>query len=263
VAPGYDESMEAAFSRVDDVLFREISSITTTIRPHPPGGQLRGRLESQRAPDEGHRVAAAEKAAGGSARRNAPAPPGDSRSQSAGRIHSCDGRRSMRRRTVTIVCGAASLLLGACDGASPQSFGTTPSPSQSGGPGQPSQTLPADNVVKASEADNGRTVVIHVGDRLSVALNSTYWSFGGTSDSAVLSFEGPAVVAASPSGCVPGGGCGSITASFSARSPRGGGDNRTPGELRRGAALHRVGGQLSPHGDGETPLIPCPSWILP
>jgi hypothetical protein len=125
----------------------------------------------------------------------------------------------MRRGTVTIVCGAASLLLGACGGPSPQSFGTTPSPSQSGGPGQPSQTSAADNVVKASEADNGRIVVIHVGDRMSVALNSTYWSFGGTSDSAVLSFEGPAVVAASLSGCVPGGGCGSVTASFSARSP--------------------------------------------
>jgi hypothetical protein len=54
------------------------------------------------------------------------------------------------------------------------------------------------------------------GQRLEVRLSSTYWVFGSSSNNAVLRSAGPQVASPQPSGCVPGGGCGVVTATFEA-----------------------------------------------
>jgi hypothetical protein len=66
----------------------------------------------------------------------------------------------------------------------------------------------------ASDSDSGRTFNLHVGDRLELKLSSTYWMVKGSSNPAVLRPEGAAVVSPQPSGCVPGGGCGTVEVIF-------------------------------------------------
>jgi hypothetical protein len=84
-----------------------------------------------------------------------------------------------------------------------------------GGP-SPSPTPSGARTVVATDADNGRTISIKVGQRLEVRLSSTYWVFGSSSNIAVLRSAGPQVASPQPSGCVPGGGCGVVTATFDA-----------------------------------------------
>jgi hypothetical protein len=66
--------------------------------------------------------------------------------------------------------------------------------------------------------DNGRTVSIRRGDRLTVRLGSTYWTINGSSDPNVVQQQGDATKSPAP-GCVPGGGCGTTAASFVALAP--------------------------------------------
>jgi hypothetical protein len=47
-------------------------------------------------------------------------------------------------------------------------------------------------------------------------LSSTYWTFHGSSDTAVLHPVGAPEVRPQPTGCVPGGGCGTATATYRA-----------------------------------------------
>jgi hypothetical protein len=71
------------------------------------------------------------------------------------------------------------------------------------------------SVHMVGDADNGHTVTAARGDRVVVTLNSTYWKIDGGSDPAVLRQDGDTAYA--PAGnCVPGGGCGTATASFTA-----------------------------------------------
>jgi len=58
-------------------------------------------------------------------------------------------------------------------------------------------------------------VGIHIGDHVRVILESTYWTFGPVSNSAILGKLGPAHVA-TRHGCVPGQGCGTVTVLFKA-----------------------------------------------
>jgi hypothetical protein len=68
--------------------------------------------------------------------------------------------------------------------------------------------------VVAGDADNGKTLRLRVGDHLEVRLNSTYWSFVDASNSSVVRQTASATVSPQPKGCVPGGGCGVVAASF-------------------------------------------------
>jgi hypothetical protein len=71
--------------------------------------------------------------------------------------------------------------------------------------------------VAADDTDNGRTLTLSVGDELVVRLNSTYWQFAAPAGGAVISLGPPQVSASAPGvGCVPGAGCGVVTASFRA-----------------------------------------------
>jgi hypothetical protein len=51
-----------------------------------------------------------------------------------------------------------------------------------------------------------------------VVLHSTYWSFTSP-PSTVVAAEGPASVAPDLGGCVPGGGCGTVTIRYRALAP--------------------------------------------
>jgi len=81
----------------------------------------------------------------------------------------------------------------------------------------------APSVVVATDKDNGGTVVLRRGQQLRVVLSSTYWQFQKSSNPAVLRDEGQPQVSpqqtSSSGSCVPGQGCGTVTATFLAVSP--------------------------------------------
>ena len=67
-----------------------------------------------------------------------------------------------------------------------------------------------------TEKDKGKTVTLHVGDRLKVVLNSTYWTIHDAAKPAVLRTDGKQVTTPRMNGCVPGGGCGTAAQAFTA-----------------------------------------------
>ena len=108
--------------------------------------------------------------------------------------------RSVRWITVGAIATPVALVI-AC--------GTV---SETVGPG--ATPSPAGHVAVAGDSDNGKTVSLHIGDRLEVRLTSTYWTIAGSSDPQVLKAVGPVQVSPQSSGCVPGGGCGTVVAIF-------------------------------------------------
>ncbi|MHB8692373.1 MAG: hypothetical protein ACYDHH_14125 [Solirubrobacteraceae bacterium] len=69
-----------------------------------------------------------------------------------------------------------------------------------------------------SESANHHTVKVKKGTTLVVTLHSTYWAFNALSGRA-LRAKGKAVTTPAPMGtCVPGGGCGTVTARFVAHA---------------------------------------------
>ena len=122
-----------------------------------------------------------------------------------------------------LVVGAV-LMTGAagCEGTRPSSsspattrtsLATTPSSSPT-----PSPMTSSSAATTSTDRDNGRTVSIRRGDRLTVQLGSTYWTINGSSNPNVLQQQGDATKSPAP-GCVPGGGCGKTAASFVALAP--------------------------------------------
>jgi hypothetical protein len=100
---------------------------------------------------------------------------------------------------------SAAVLLAACGAASP-----TPGASRStaaSGTASPARIL-------VTDAQNGATLTAHLGDRVEVRLGSTYWKLDPNPAPSVLKPEGPPVVSPQPAGCVPGSGCGIVTAAF-------------------------------------------------
>ena len=76
--------------------------------------------------------------------------------------------------------------------------------------------------VTATDADNGGTITMSHGGTLTVRLNSTYWRFGTKTSGAALRPAGQPSTSAVPlnaSHCVPGQGCGTVTAVFDAVAP--------------------------------------------
>jgi hypothetical protein len=74
--------------------------------------------------------------------------------------------------------------------------------------------------VQLTEADNGGTVTVPVGSEVTLQLGSTYWQVEGSSDAAVLELvSGPDTSAAPMGACLPGAGCGNVTAVFRAVGP--------------------------------------------
>jgi hypothetical protein len=72
--------------------------------------------------------------------------------------------------------------------------------------------------VNASDTDNGATVTMRRGGTLKLTLHSTYWTVSGSSDASVLHERGTPVTRPAPRSahCVPGQGCGTVSATFTA-----------------------------------------------
>ena len=75
---------------------------------------------------------------------------------------------------------------------------------------------PTPAVSHLAGADNGRTLTVAVGDRVQVVLASTYWSFVPLPDGSVLRLDGSPRTFPQFSHCVPGEGCGTVSATFTA-----------------------------------------------
>jgi hypothetical protein len=82
----------------------------------------------------------------------------------------------------------------------------------------PSSARPSPKAVTkmVTDRDKGTTVTLHVGDRLKVALASTYWTINPAAKPGVLRSDGRPVTTPHLNGCVPGGGCGTETQTFTA-----------------------------------------------
>jgi hypothetical protein len=114
----------------------------------------------------------------------------------------------------TVVLAGLGLLLAAC---SAGSVATPSAPIASSVGATPAATT-SDRQV--SEADNGRSVAVTVGSEVTLLLGNTYWQVQGSSDPAVLALvSGPTASPAGPLACVPGAGCGTVTAVFHALAP--------------------------------------------
>jgi hypothetical protein len=107
-----------------------------------------------------------------------------------------------------------------------------------GQPGSPTSP-PTGVVLTATDAENGHRITVHVGDRVSVILHSTYWNFAASSNALVMAPDGSPTVSPSPSGCVPGQGCGTVTAAFVAIAP--GSARLTASRISCGEALRCTG----------------------
>jgi hypothetical protein len=108
---------------------------------------------------------------------------------------------------------------------------------QSGGPGQvppgpsvsetvgsgPVTTPPPGAVRMLNEKDNGKTITVDSGDVLTVQLSNTYWRFAAPSGPAVRMLGEPTTSSSAPfnpeKSCVPGAGCGTVTANFQSAAP--------------------------------------------
>jgi hypothetical protein len=101
------------------------------------------------------------------------------------------------------------LLLAGC------TVGSDASPS-----GQSAIPAPTPSNLHVNEADNGHTVTVGVGSEITLELANTYWQVQASSDPAVLALvSGPTASGAGPSACLPGMGCGIVTATFRALTP--------------------------------------------
>ncbi len=70
--------------------------------------------------------------------------------------------------------------------------------------------------IHLDETANGTTVAVSVGEQIIVTLASTYWTFGPPQPPVLQADSQPST---SPSpGCIPGGGCGTVTAAFTVAS---------------------------------------------
>jgi hypothetical protein len=96
----------------------------------------------------------------------------------------------------------------------PDAPSTTASQTTSGTPAANPGTTQTGAVATATDGDNGRELTLRPGQQLKVVLASTYWTIVGSSNTAVLRTDGQPHTNPQPSGCVPGGGCGTVTQVF-------------------------------------------------
>ena len=133
------------------------------------------------------------------------------------------------RSVICAVAIVAAGLLTSCGAVAPRPAGATnPGASPAAASGQPSPGVPLHTpptneprTLVISDQDNGHSVSVRAGERLELQLGSTYWQVGGSSDSNVLRLTAGTSVTTSPQikGCVPGEGCGTVTALFDAVAP--------------------------------------------
>jgi len=114
-------------------------------------------------------------------------------------------------------CGAAAARPDAAAG--PTASPTAPGISASAG--VPLHTPPTNGprILVVQDQDNGHAVSLRAGERVQLVLASTYWQVDGSSDPKVLRPVAEPAVSPQVGGCVPGEGCGTVTALFDAVAP--------------------------------------------
>lgn len=104
--------------------------------------------------------------------------------------------------------------------------------------------LQSGHEVNAADAQNGQSISAHVGDTVRITLNTTFWTFSGSSDASVLQPQGEAVASPAPRGsCFPGMGCGTTSAIYKAIKP--GSATVSATRVTCGEAMRCVGAQGS------------------
>lgn len=151
----------------------------------------------------------------------------------------------MRQGASGIVCSAAAAIVACMTGLAGCGSGTTPSgpapehltatapavtsDSYTGSgtttslPSLPPSSAPGSPTGSASpgtlmlrDADDGRTVRVSPRTHIVVTLASTYWTIAPSSNPTAVRDAGGQTVAPQLRGCVPGGGCGTVSAGFDA-----------------------------------------------
>jgi hypothetical protein len=145
---------------------------------------------------------------------------------------------AMRRRIGTVMAAVVALVLSGCGRPAPAGQVGVPAVTATGAGASASGTT---GTVTADEADNGRTLTLSVGDQLIVRLSSTYWQFAAPAGGSAVISLGPQQVAASAPGvgCVPGAGCGVVTARF--RAVVAGGETISAARTSCGEAMRCTG----------------------
>lgn len=130
--------------------------------------------------------------------------------------------RASRLRVLVTSCALAAAA--GCASTTPSSATSAAAGgSASAGPTLlPSATISpsaAPNTVQLAFADSGKTITVHVGGTIHVALNSSYWSYQPVAAPTLLKLDSTALVPPAPGTCahpVPGSGCGTRTADYTA-----------------------------------------------
>jgi hypothetical protein len=124
--------------------------------------------------------------------------------------------RLIERMAVAALAGGLLAACGAAGGGQPQPAAT---PIATGRVTLHTPPTIGARTVTARDQDNGHAVSARVGDHIQLVLGSTYWKLGGSSDEGVLRPTAAPAVSPQPQGCVPGGGCGTVSAQFDAVAP--------------------------------------------
>jgi hypothetical protein len=90
---------------------------------------------------------------------------------------------------------------------------SSPAASPTGSP-HTSSSPPTVKIVTATGRDDGRTLHLQRGQRLRVVLSSTYWQFDSDAAPRILRRLSAPRVRPQPAHCIPGGGCGTVTATY-------------------------------------------------
>jgi len=105
---------------------------------------------------------------------------------------------------MVVILSAA--LVGACGSSGAKSSTTTTSATQR-------------TVVQVNATDNDKTVAVASGQRLELILDNTYWQIAGSSAPSVVRAVGQPITTPQISGCIAGGGCGTVRASYIGVAP--------------------------------------------
>jgi hypothetical protein len=124
-------------------------------------------------------------------------------------------RSTIPANSIAVVIGLG-LLLAACSvGSAQRTTGPSSDPGGQHRLGPVSSPTDVASSRQFTEADNGHSVTVAVGSEVTLRLTNTYWMIKPSSDSAVLAIvSGPTASGAAPSACLPGMGCGTVTATF-------------------------------------------------
>jgi hypothetical protein len=133
----------------------------------------------------------------------------------------CGSAKSAKSAPTTTVATTVATTVTTTVATTPSSTTTPASPTTTAATRSPSTTAAtrpaASGTIQLTDKDDGTTTVVTKATTIVVVLTSTYWGFPNPPNAAVLQQVGAVTVVPSPLGsCVPGGGCGTASATYKA-----------------------------------------------